>query len=56
MKGGLLAANRISRCQPWGTSGFDPVPLIIAGKIKYSRFRQGQKMKRFPSCNRLKRQ
>ncbi|MBP7679256.1 MAG: membrane protein insertion efficiency factor YidD [Bacteroidales bacterium] len=55
LKGGLLAANRISRCQPWGTSGIDPVPRIIAGKIKYSRFRQRQKMKIFPTCNRLKR-
>lgn len=29
VKGGALAANRISRCQPWGTSGYDPVPKII---------------------------
>ncbi len=28
-KGGALAANRISRCQPWGTSGYDPVPKVI---------------------------
>ena len=25
-RGGLLAARRIGRCQPWGGEGFDPVP------------------------------
>ncbi|WP_167610576.1 membrane protein insertion efficiency factor YidD [Maribellus sediminis] len=25
-KGFLLAAKRISRCHPWGTEGYDPVP------------------------------
>lgn len=29
IKGGALAANRISKCHPWGTSGYDPVPKII---------------------------
>ena len=29
IKGGVLSANRIGRCQPWGTSGYDPVPKII---------------------------
>ena len=26
-KGAWLALKRIGRCHPWGSSGFDPVPL-----------------------------
>ncbi|HWL47654.1 MAG TPA: membrane protein insertion efficiency factor YidD [Sphingomonadaceae bacterium] len=26
LKGGWLAVKRLSRCHPWGGSGFDPVP------------------------------
>ena len=29
VKGGAIAANRIGRCHPWGTQGWDPVPEII---------------------------
>lgn len=27
-KGGFLAIKRILRCNPWGTSGYDPVPPL----------------------------
>ncbi|MCC7376631.1 MAG: membrane protein insertion efficiency factor YidD [Verrucomicrobiales bacterium] len=26
MRGSVLALRRLSRCHPWGTAGFDPVP------------------------------
>ncbi|MCM1489705.1 MAG: membrane protein insertion efficiency factor YidD [Muribaculum sp.] len=26
LKGGWLSIKRLSRCHPWGGSGFDPVP------------------------------
>ena len=28
LKGGWLTAKRISKCHPWGTSGYDPVPGV----------------------------
>jgi zinc transport system substrate-binding protein len=33
VQGGRLAVNRILRCHPWGTSGFDPVPKLIIKNI-----------------------
>ena len=27
-RGGWLAAKRLGRCQPWGSSGYDPVPTV----------------------------
>jgi len=44
-RGGYLSINRIGRCQPWGTSGYDPVPRILIKKYKTAKF---------PSCDRLK--
>lgn len=52
LKGGKLAANRISRCHPWGTSGFDPVPKILIKKINFkTQFSMKQKPE---SCDLLK--
>ncbi len=38
IKGGKIATNRIARCQPWGTSGYDPVPLFLFKKLKTQKF------------------
>ena len=32
--GGRIAANRILRCHPWGTHGWDPVPVLVFKKMK----------------------
>ncbi len=37
LKGMLLAVWRISRCHPWGGSGYDPVPETFAIKTLFAR-------------------
>ena len=37
-KGGWLALKRIARCNPWGTSGFDPVPKVIIKPLRLKKF------------------
>jgi hypothetical protein len=32
--GGKIAVNRILRCHPWGTHGWDPVPVVVVKKMK----------------------
>ncbi|MCK5846581.1 MAG: membrane protein insertion efficiency factor YidD [Bacteroidales bacterium] len=44
IRGGAISANRIGRCHPWGTEGFDPVPVIIIPIFKKTKER----------CSRLK--
>jgi putative membrane protein insertion efficiency factor len=38
-RGGLLAAKRIGRCQPFGGHGYDPVPDL---DLKFSRRHAGE--------------
>lgn len=32
--GGKIAVNRILRCHPWGSHGWDPVPVLVVEKMK----------------------
>jgi uncharacterized protein len=35
LKGGWLSLKRIASCNPWGASGYDPVPEKLQKKRKY---------------------
>lgn len=37
VRGGWLGLRRILRCNPWGTSGYDPVPGTDDGAMRSSR-------------------
>ncbi|MGM0531315.1 MAG: membrane protein insertion efficiency factor YidD [Bacteroidota bacterium] len=36
-RGFLLSANRLSRCHPWGTHGYDPVPRFVVKRYRTSK-------------------
>jgi putative membrane protein insertion efficiency factor len=40
-RGAWLAAARLSRCHPWGSSGYDPVPDIRAERHPFAPWRYG---------------
>ena len=46
LKGPLMAIERILRCRPGGTHGYDPVPLF--------RFKRYGRLMHYKNCNRLK--
>jgi len=41
-RGSWLALSRISRCHPWGTDGFDPVPDIARERHRLAPWRYGR--------------
>ena len=50
LAGLAMSADRILRCRPGGTHGYDPVPGFI-----FRRYRPaGRTTRRAPRCNRLK--
>jgi len=50
-RGSVMAANRILRCRPGGTHGYDPVPLVWVRRYRPFYFF----LKRYPTSNRLRR-
>jgi putative membrane protein insertion efficiency factor len=44
-RGGIMAADRILRCNPWGTSGYDPVPRYRIKKVNLKKYGTDQSNK-----------
>jgi putative component of membrane protein insertase Oxa1/YidC/SpoIIIJ protein YidD len=40
-----MATDRILRCNPWGTSGYDPVPRVLIKKADLSKYGRDPKEK-----------
>ncbi|MFH2142900.1 MAG: membrane protein insertion efficiency factor YidD [Bacteroidota bacterium] len=38
IKGSWLAMRRLSKCHPWGTHGYDPVPKVRIKEIEKSKY------------------
>ena len=45
-KGSWLALSRLSRCHPWGSHGFDPVPDLRDEHYPFAPWRYGRWTKR----------
>lgn len=41
-RGFWLTLSRLSRCHPWGTAGFDPVPDLSATRHRFAPWRYGR--------------
>jgi putative membrane protein insertion efficiency factor len=50
LTGLVISADRILRCRPGGTHGYDPVPRFIFRKY----IAHGMSLRKAPRCNRLK--
>jgi len=45
-----MSINRIVRCNPWGTSGYDPVPRVRIKKFRFRKYGYENSLE-FPSSD-----